>query len=127
MGKYGMDITSGKVDPILQGHSEEHVTNVTNRYTALVGELDSVCFFQWLLYFKYDKNFSYPVVYWWFLSINIDKKVAKFRKFACFKLNLNFGGLQFKNYKDSRKYFAWWMKDFTVHLAKAHLKKTHTH
>ena len=31
-----------------------------------------------------------------------------------------------KNYNDERKYFAWWMKDL-VHLAKAHLKKTHTH
>ena len=36
------------------GHSEERVTNVTNRYKALVVELDSVCSFQWLLYFKYD-------------------------------------------------------------------------
>ena len=46
----------------LLSHSEEHITNMTDRYTALVVELDSVCFIQWLLYFKYDKNFPYQMI-----------------------------------------------------------------
>ena len=42
-------------------HSEEHVTNVTDRYMALAAELESVYFFQLLLHVKYNHdNENFP-------------------------------------------------------------------